>query len=49
MKNLDQKFKFLIKNRYFGALIFKDCELLAPKNETLKLHKYKFTKTYLKQ
>ena len=22
MKNLDQKFKFLIKNRYFGALIF---------------------------
>ena len=29
MKTFDQKFKFLIKNRYFGALIFQEHELTS--------------------
>jgi len=38
MKNLDQKFKSSLKDKYIGVLIFLERECLTPKNATSKLH-----------
>ena len=52
MKVLDQNFDFLLKNGYFGALIFQEIKFFEHLKYNFKTHhskKFQFSKFYLPQ